>query len=262
MTDTELTLRYMQEKARGERLAALLRAHHAAGVLDGVNVGDDCPICATDKHESLVNPMNERIVLDLPAWAARGLYDHIGTMPYAAGSWSSFIRWELNHSGSFAEVFGETTETIEALQRMGSGVYFTDARVPAEDSSTRYVVELIGESEWYATEYRDGDARSGSGPLGTPEEALARVRSLAAPFPKPNLETHGLPSVEDLKAYNERWTFAADPQTEHQRSIGLRTYFGRKHPRAAELCGRCTAERLGSCGDGRGYPACMERDES
>lgn len=25
-----------------------------------------------------------------------------------------------------------------------------------------------------------------------------------------------------------------------------------------ELCGRCTYERLDGCGDGRGYPACME----
>lgn len=28
-----------------ERLERLLVAHHAAGALDGVNVGDECPVC-------------------------------------------------------------------------------------------------------------------------------------------------------------------------------------------------------------------------
>ena len=29
-------------------------------------------------------------------------------------------------------------------------------------------------------------------------------------------------------------------------------------PDKSELCGRCTAERLTGCGDGRGFPECME----
>jgi hypothetical protein len=38
------------------------------------------------------------VKLELPYMDAQSLYEHIGTMPYAPGSWSNIVREELSEA--------------------------------------------------------------------------------------------------------------------------------------------------------------------